>query len=110
MATTLRTKLKMRIGIAINGLLVASGILAVPAPAISAPTFEEASSENTAEAYAEFILGGGDPDLVDEAFCRLSGIDSAAAEATAASYTDTTDTGVDFATCASSGSARLFII
>ncbi|MBC2835934.1 hypothetical protein [Paragemmobacter straminiformis] len=93
-----------------KGLLAGLGVVSVPTAGFSAPTFEEASNENTAEAYTAFILGGGDVDQVDEAFCRLSGIDSSAADQTAQSYTGDTGMGVGFETCATTGSARLFII
>lgn len=105
-----KSKLSRRIGMVMKGLLAGLGVISVPTAGFSAPSFDEASSQNTAEAYTAFILGGGDADQVDEAFCRLSGIDSTAASQTAESFTNSTGTGVGFETCATTGSARLFII
>lgn len=67
-----------------------------------------ASTENTVQSLSGFILAHPDSDFVDEAFCSLFSLDSAAAESAANSvvsgsyYAD-----VDFGTCSSSASARL---
>lgn len=104
------SKISRRFAMAMKGLLAGLGVVSVPTAGFSAPSFEEASQQDTVEAYTAFILGSSDRDMVDEAFCRLNGLDSAAAEQTAQSYTNNTETGVGFDSCATTGSARLFII
>lgn len=99
-----------RFAIAIRSFLAALGVVSVPNAGFTAPSFEDASQQNTVEAYTQFILGGGDRDMVDEAFCRLSGLDAGAALQVAQSFTSNTYTGVEFESCATTGSARLFII
>lgn len=105
-----KSKMNRRIGMVMKGLLAGLGAVSVPTAGFSAPSFEEASQQNTVEAYTAFILGGGDSEQIDEAFCRLSGLDSSAADQTAQSFTNNTGTGVGFETCATTGAARLFII
>lgn len=110
MKKTKRTKNGISAFLALRGFLAAIGVISAPTGASAALSFEVATSENTAEAYTAFILGGGDPELVDEAFCRLSGVDASAAENVAASYAADTSLGVSFEPCATTGSARLFTI
>ncbi len=110
MDENVKSKFGKRITMVMQGLLAGLGVAAVPTAGLATPSFEEASAENSVESYTSFILGGGDVDLIDEAFCRLSGVDASAAEQTAQSFTTSTGLSVGFEPCATTGSARLFII
>lgn len=110
MDTGSKSRLTTRLGMVIKAMLAGLGVISIPAAGHAATNFEEASRENTVESYTSFILRGGDKEEIEQAFCSLNGLDSTAASQAAASYGDSTGTDVGFESCATTGSARLYII
>lgn len=111
MLAKLRSKASKYVILAVRGLMVGLGVVSAPHNGLASAGFDSAASQNTVEAYTSFILGGGNIDEVDKAFCLLRDLDSSSADQVATDFVgSTTYDAVDFATCASTGSARLTII
>lgn len=78
---------------------------------IERSAWERALALNTTVAYSRFILSHAESSFTDEAFCRLYELDGSKANATERKLRrDYSSARVDFATCETSSSARLFNI
>ena len=106
-----KSKLGHKLVLGVRGVLVGLGLVSSGTHSFASSAFDAAASENTVESYTSFILGGGNVDDVDEAFCRLRDLDEASAGQVARQFSSLSEVAsVDFDTCASTGSARLIII
>lgn len=94
-----------------RNMLLGLGMSGAASTGFASTGFDQATSENTVEAYTSFILSGGDLSEIEEAFCRLRDLDASAADSAAGQYGSQADVGsVDFQPCATTGSARLINI
>ena len=107
-----KPRLRQRLVRASRNLLLGLGLGGAATSSYSSTAFDEATAQNTVEAYTAFILSSQDQTEIEQAFCRLRDLDAGAADQAATDYSDQSSLteGVDFQGCSVTGAARLINI